>query len=159
MVSGNAFASYCKKLASVIYEIMYNEYIRINNLYRWLDIVKVIFDEGWFSYNWQSQSFHDSLFLFCVLWIHITLLCFAQMDCCSMMCTGLPPLNCQNMRGTSRYHCCHMKYQHSQPELCSHFKPGLQGTRVTSKKSMCKRSLIIYKAAGSYQTTIYCLEC
>ena len=42
--------------SSALYKLMYNDHLKNNNTYKWLDIVKSIFDECGLSYIWRAQS-------------------------------------------------------------------------------------------------------
>ena len=44
---------------------MYNDHLKNNNTYKWLDNVKYIFDECGLSYIWRAQSVYGSKELIC----------------------------------------------------------------------------------------------
>ena len=93
---------------------MYNDHLKNNNTYKWLDIVKSIFDECGLSYIWRAQSVYGSKELLCIiLYLFIYMFfCFVSVHqptqpgvliftlylCIAhVTCTVLSVLNCKHM--------------------------------------------------------------
>ena len=45
-----------QKLSSTLFKLMYNDHLKNNNTYKWLDNVKSIFDECGLSFIWRAHS-------------------------------------------------------------------------------------------------------
>ena len=89
--------------SSALYKLMYNDHLKNNNTYKWLDIVKSIFDECGLCYIWRAKSVYGSKELLCII-----LYLFIYMFFLFCFCSPTNTTRCFDIY-TLFVHCpCHM---------------------------------------------------